>query len=84
LATNFTKAEIAACGSMRPDAIYTDTATGEMIVVEADSGHYTQKQIYTKVACWRSAGLTRQVWAQSQHARSAQVPPLPGINIMRL
>ena len=84
LATNFTKAEIAACGSMRPDAIYTDTATGEMVVVEADSGHYTQKQIDTKVACWRSAGLTRQVWAQPLRVCSRQVPSLPGINIMRL
>ena len=84
LAADFTKAEIAACGSMRPDALYTDAATGEMVLVEADSGHYNQSQINAKVACWRAAGLTRQVWAQPQHARSAQVPALPGIDIMRL
>jgi hypothetical protein len=84
LATDFTKAEIALCGSMRPDAIYTDVSTGEMVLVEADSGHYTQSQITDKIAHWRAAGLIRQVWAQPQHARSAQVPTLPGINVMRL
>lgn len=84
LATHFSKGEIAACGSMRPDAIYTDTSTGEMVVVEADSGNYNKKQIKDKVARWRAAGLTKQVWAQPSHTRSAQVPPLPGINVMRL
>ena len=84
LASEFTKAEIAACGSMRPDALYTDVVTGEMVLVEADSGHYNQSQINAKVARWRAVGLTRQVWAQPQHARSAQVPSLPGIDIMRL
>jgi hypothetical protein len=53
-------------------------------LVEADSGHYNQSQINAKVARWREAGLTRQVWAQPQHASCAQVPALPGINIMRL
>ena len=84
LATDFTKAEIAACGSMRPDAIYTDADTGEMVVVEADSGHYNQSQINAKVTRWRAAGLTRQVWSQPQHTNCAQVPSLPGIDIMRL
>ena len=84
LATDFTKAEIAACGSMRPDAIYTDADTGEMVVVEADSGHYNQSQINAKVTRWRAAGLTRQVWSQPQHTNCSQVPSLPGINIMRL
>lgn len=84
LATEFSKAEIALCGSMRPDAIYTDTTTGEMVAVEADSGHYSQSQIKAKVAKWRAAGLNRQVWAQPMHSRSAQVPPLPGISVMRL
>jgi hypothetical protein len=84
LATEFTKAEIALCGSLRPDAIYTDTSTGEMVVVEADSGNYSQSQIKAKVARWRAAGLNRQVWAQPLRTRSAQVPPLPGIRVMRL
>ncbi len=83
VATQFTSAEIALCGSMRPDAIYTDHETGEMIVVEADSGNYRQHQIKDKIARWRAAGLTRQVWAQPSHTRVAQVPPLPGISVMR-
>jgi len=85
LACEFSKAEIAMCGSLRPDAIYTDPATGETVVVEADSGHYSQTQINAKVARWRAAGLTRQVWARPEHShsRSVQVPPLPGINVMR-
>jgi hypothetical protein len=73
LASDFSKAEIAACGSMRPDAIYTDAATGEMVLVEADSGHYNQSQINAKVARWRAAGLTRQVWAQPQHAMADEI-----------
>jgi hypothetical protein len=84
LATAFSKAEIALCGSMRPDAIYTDTETGEMVLVEADSGNYRTSQIKAKVARWRAAGLFRQVWAQPRHLRVAQVPPLPGISVMRL
>lgn len=85
LACEFSKAEIAMCGSLRPDAIYTDPASGETVVVEADSGHYNQTQINAKVARWRAAGLTRQVWARPEHShnRSVQVPPLPGINVMR-
>jgi hypothetical protein len=82
--SNFSKAEIVACGSHKPDALYTDPSTGEMVAVEADSGHYTQKQINQKISGWRSAGITRQVWAQPVHARSANVPALPGIEIMRL
>lgn len=85
LACEFTQSEISMCGSLRPDAIYTDPETGETVVVEADSGHYNQTQINAKVDRWRAAGLTRQVWARPEHShsRSVQVPPLPGINVMR-
>lgn len=84
LATRFSREDIVLCGSVRPDAIYTDPETGEMVVVEADSGNYRQHQIKAKMACWRAAGLTRQVWAQPSHARVAQVPSMPGISVMRL
>lgn len=84
LAADFSKAEIARCGSMRPDALYTDPSTGELVVVEADSGHYNQTQIKAKLARWRASGLTRQVWAQPATARAADVPRLPGIEVMRL
>ncbi len=83
VATQFSPEEIVRCGSMRPDAIYTDPETGEMVIVEADAGNYRQHQIKEKMARWRAAGLTRQVWAQPSHARVAQVPPLPGISVMR-
>ncbi len=85
LACDFSNAEIAMCGSLRPDAIYTDDTSGETVVVEADSGHYSQNQINAKVARWRAAGLNRQVWARPEYScsRSVQVPALPGINVMR-
>ena len=81
---NFTKAEIACCGSIRPDALYIDTSTGEMIAVEADSGHYNKTQIHKKVSAWGNAGISRQVWAQPRGVNCALVPPLPGIQVMRL
>ena len=84
LAANFTRAEIAFCGSMRPDALYVDTSTGEMVAVEADSGQYTRSQINSKVVQWRRAGVTRQVWAQPKYARSALLPDSPDIRVMRL
>jgi len=84
LAANFSRAEISMCGSMRPDALYTDPETGEMVLVEADSGNYRHHQIIAKMARWRAAGLIRQVWAQPLHLRVAQVPAMPGITVMRL
>lgn len=85
LASEFTRDEIAMCGSLRPDALYSDVSTGEPIVVEADSGQYSQKQINAKVARWRAAGLTKQVWAQPMQScnRRVHVPSLPGIEVMR-
>lgn len=84
LASDFTRSEVSLCGSMRPDAMYTDPESGEVVVVEADSGNYNKTQIHAKLARWRAAGLTRQVWAQPQTVRTAQVPALPGIQVMRL
>jgi hypothetical protein len=83
LAANMTKSEIALCGSMRPDAIFIDE-NGEMVLVEADSGHYTQTQIKQKMARWRAAGLNKQIWAQPAQGKSANVPLLPGVNVMKL
>ena len=85
LACEFSQDEIAMCGSLRPDALYTDASTGETVVVEADSGQYSQKQINAKVERWRAAGLTRQVWAQPVRScnRRVHVPRLPGIEVMR-
>jgi hypothetical protein len=55
-----------------------------MVLVEADSGHYTQTQIKQKMARWRAAGLNKQIWAQPAQGKSANVPLLPGVNVMKL
>ncbi len=64
LAADFSAADISAVGGCRPDALYTDPATGETVAVEADSGHYTKNQIVEKLARWESAGLNRFVFCQ--------------------
>ena len=46
---------------MAPDALYTDTSTGEIIFVEGDSGQYTKTQIRSKQVAWKGY---RQVWGQ--------------------
>lgn len=83
LAASMSAAEIRACGSCSPDAIYTDAGTGELVLVEADSGHYTQSQIHHKVTRWRALGLGRQVWGQPRRA-AANVPALEGIAVYRV
>lgn len=84
LAADFSKAEVQAFGSMRPDAMVIDAETGEFVAVEADAGNYNQTQIRNKIARWRASGITRQVWAQPAAARPASVPALSGIQVMRL
>lgn len=83
LAEHMTRDEINLCRDTRPDALYTDPATGELVVVEADSGHYTQKQINDKMGKWSSARL-RQVWAQPARGVSANVPAATGVDVLRL
>lgn len=63
--------------STRPDAAYTDAATGEVVAVEADSGHYTRAQIAFKQSAWR--GL-RQVWGQPRNA-SHRLPPTGSVAV---
>jgi hypothetical protein len=84
LAAHFSRDESALCGSLLPDAMYTDALSGEIVVVEADGGNYNKTQITQKIVRWRAIGLTRQVWAQAREARAAHVPRLPGIEVMRL
>lgn len=83
VAARMTADEIELCRDTRPDALFTDPATGELVVVEADSGHYTQKQIAAKMSKWGSAGL-RQVWAQPARSVSANVPPSHDVQVLRL
>jgi len=76
--------DIFQCGSRQPDAIYTDAANGELVLVEADSGHYTARQIREKVARWSILGLSRQVWIQPLHSGAARVPDVAGVQVLRL
>lgn len=82
LAANFTDSDIAAVGGCRPDALYSDPETGELVAVEADSGQYTRHQILHKIARWESVGLNRFVWGQP-HYVSARVPNLENISLHR-
>ncbi len=77
LANRMTEAEITAFGGHRPDAVFTDTETGEAVAVEADSGHYSQQQIRTKLSKWQGR---KQVWGQPRSV-SAHVPKLPEITV---
>lgn len=83
LAARMTEAEVERCSDCRPDAVYTDPGTGDLVMVEADSGHYTTRQIRTKVERWAAAGL-RQVWAQPVQGAGAAVPRRSGIGVLRL
>lgn len=77
LSNRMTEQEIAAFKGHRPDAVFTDEASGELVAVEADSGHYNRQQIKTKLALWQGH---KQVWGQPQSV-SARVPALPEITV---
>jgi hypothetical protein len=82
LARNFDAHDNATVGSHKPDALYSDVTTGELVAVEANAGHYTRSQIIDKVARWHSAGITRQVWGQPQHC-AATIPRIHGVTLFR-
>jgi len=83
VAARMTRDEIGLCRDTRPDALYTDPSTGELVVVESDSGHYTKKQITEKMGKWSTAGL-RQVWAQPARGVTANVPQARDVQVLRL
>ena len=60
-----------------PDALYTN-AEGALVVVEADAGHYTTRQIQTKQARWANY---KQVWAQPTRAH-ARVAPSDDVDVL--
>jgi hypothetical protein len=53
-----------------PDALFTN-ADGELVVVEADAGHYTTRQIHHKQVRW---ARYKQLWVQPARARARIVP----------
>ncbi len=67
-----------------PDAVYTDRVSGRIVLVEADSGQYTARQIREKTRYWCSVGFPRQVWVQPAGTRTAPGPEGAGITLLRL
>ena len=67
LASKFTDADKKLIGEHLPDAVYSDPVTGELVVFEADAGHYSKLQIEQKSQSWERRGL-RQTWAQPEQA----------------
>jgi len=79
IAASFTDSDKALCGDTRPDAMYTNP-DGEVVFVEADSGHYTRKQIHTKMNHWQ--GMP-QVWGQPA-AAFAPITDRPDVTVIRV
>ncbi len=84
VAVRMSESDIFLCGSRKPDALYTDAATGEIVLVEADSGNYTSAQIRDKAAHWWVLGLLRQIWVQPLGTRVARVPDVAGVRLLKL
>lgn len=82
LAADFSKSDVSAFGSCRPDALYTDSATGELVAVEADSGHYSKKQIVDKLSRWQAVGIGRIAWGQPSRAMD-RVPQLENLKLLK-
>ena len=79
VASAFSSIDMKLCGSMRPDAMYT-SGEGEVVFVEADSGHYTRAQIRAKMGRWQGM---KQIWGQPVNA-SAPIPSLDNIDVIRV
>ena len=60
IASRFSSDDQLLCGDNLPDAMYTNS-DGEIIFVEADSGHYSKTQILKKMRQWSQF---KQVWGQ--------------------
>lgn len=82
LAVHLDTAQRAPFESHCPDAVYADGP--RLILVEADSGQYTARQIREKMAYWCAVGFPWQVWVQPLRAAAARVPEGPGIRVFRL
>lgn len=61
-----------------PDAVFTD-ASGALVVVEADAGHYTTRQIAQKQLQWSGY---RQLWVQPARSH-ARVRPSDQVDVLR-
>ena len=79
VANQFTTEDKLLFGGTEPDAMMT-TASGEVIFVEADSGHYTKKQIIQKQTAWSGV---RQFWIQPRTSM-ARVPLSDSVSVSRI
>ncbi|MCP5002544.1 MAG: hypothetical protein GY941_01130 [Planctomycetes bacterium] len=79
LASNFTRQDEILCGESLPDAMFT-SGDGEIIFVEADSGHYSKTQIEKKISQW--SGF-KQVWGQPTKP-SCHVKPTINIKVLKV
>lgn len=69
LSHTLSKSDESLIGEYLPDAVYTDQATGELILFEADAGNYSKQQIQNKTLSWERRGL-KQLWAQPKNVTS--------------
>lgn len=69
LSHKLSKSDESLIGEYLPDAVYTDQATGEMVLFEADAGNYSKQQIRNKTLSWERRGL-KQTWAQPEKVTS--------------
>jgi len=83
LADRLTPEEVSAMGMLRPDAVFTDAASGDLVLVEADAGHYTSAQVGKKMSTWAARGFARQVWAQPPTRTSAVIPTSATVTVHR-
>ncbi len=60
-----------------PDAVFKNEA-GDLVVVEADSGHYSSTQIAEKMSAWSGC---RQLWVQPGRAH-ARVPTAEHVQVL--
>lgn len=79
LAHDFNKNDKKLFGATAPDAMYT-SSDGEVVFVEADSGHYTSTQIKKKMAQWRHV---KQVWGQPSKP-SFRVPARSNVTVLNV
>lgn len=79
IASSFTADDKLLFGGTAPDAIARGS-NGELVFVEADSGHYTKRQIKQKQQAWQNY---RQFWIQPRTAM-ARVPVGEGVSAVRI
>ncbi len=79
VAARFVSSDIHLFGSAAPDAV-AQLDNGDIVLVEADSGHYTKVQIMKKQHAWSGH---RQYWIQPKNAMTV-VPINKGITATRI